>query len=245
MSLSPEEISKEATSYVGGKLVDWGFDVFRKAIVERLSKRRAEEFFQAFAKATADPNARTEDFRNRLNAIMENERDSETLFEAYRAVCLSRSKILGPRCIALLTARIVSENRVATPKEEQWGQAYEMLSDVEIGETFRYFSEQFLIVRHPEKAHLLNDGLLTIIWYTDTVAQGNEIIQSPLMRIYAIRYINWFRCAHRYSGNSCQRVFGESLRLILLPVRQCGDCSSAITELHRSSADDDCTRHDP
>lgn len=178
--MSPEEISKEAASYVGGKLVDWGFDAFRKVVVERLSKRRAEEFFRAFAKATADPKSATNDFRERLNSMMENERDSETLFEAYRAVCLSRSKTLGPRCIALLTARIVSEKRAATPKEEQWGQAYEMLSDVELGEIWRYYTEKFRLARNSDAEHILKDGLLTIIWYTDSIAQGTEIIQSPL-----------------------------------------------------------------
>jgi len=127
-----------------------------------------------------DPKPQADEIREKLDAIMADERNSETMFEAYRAVCLCKSKILGPRCIALLTAKIVAAGRYANPKEEQWGQAYELLSDIELGEIWRYYAERFRLARNSDKEHLLKEGLLTVIWYTDTIAQDNEIIQSPL-----------------------------------------------------------------
>jgi hypothetical protein len=57
---------------------------------------------------------------------------SAVVFDAYRSVCLTKSKALGPRIIALLTAEIVTSHRPADEDEESIVSATEELSDREL-----------------------------------------------------------------------------------------------------------------
>ena len=59
---------------------------------------------------------------------------SEIVFEAYRAVCLTKSKSLGPRIIALLTAEIVIAKSTADSSDQLIFAAAEELSDAELEE---------------------------------------------------------------------------------------------------------------
>jgi hypothetical protein len=67
-----------------------------------------------------------------LTEILEDDLCSEVLFEAYRHVALSKSRELGPRIIALLTAALVNEGRHASEHEEAMFLAAENLSDDEL-----------------------------------------------------------------------------------------------------------------
>ncbi len=117
--------------HVSGKLLDKLGASFRTHVVERWSRRRAEAFFDEFCrelsrqKETVDPDHLDRAFTN----ILEDEGCSEVLFDAYRRVAFSKSRELGPRIIALLTAEIVVERRVASDVEEAMFLAAENLTD--------------------------------------------------------------------------------------------------------------------
>src|SRR5258708_35858215 len=95
----------------------------------------------------------TEDVDERLTAILEDEAKSEVLFEAYRRVCLSTSKRLGPRIVGLLTGRLVLEGRMADDTEERIFAAAESLSDAELIEFMKSYYE------HRRKAEGVTNSL--------------------------------------------------------------------------------------
>jgi hypothetical protein len=63
--------------------------------------------------------------------------NSETVFDAYRRACLSRSRDLGPRIIALITAVLVGEEWGPTDQEEMILDVAERLNDGELDEVVR------------------------------------------------------------------------------------------------------------
>jgi hypothetical protein len=107
---------------------------FGKSVIERWTRYRAERFFEAFVGALATEAtsgveaSNTEQF---LSCILEDEVRSEALYDAYRRVCFSKSKNLGPRIIGLLTAQLVNKGRMATTEEEAIFEGAELLSDME------------------------------------------------------------------------------------------------------------------
>ena len=95
----------------------------------------SNEFFMAFLQAIAAEQRsgmRSQIVDDLLSDISEDERKSETLFDAYRCVALARSKIVGPRVVGLLTAQIVLEDRCATDEEESVFLASEDMTDSEL-----------------------------------------------------------------------------------------------------------------
>src|SRR5437868_4854945 len=89
---------------------------FGKAVVERWSRHRAERFFEAFAEGL-DRGARSDggplDSEAMLTQILNDETKTEVMFDAYRRVCLAKSKTIGPRMIGLLTAELVLKGKMA------------------------------------------------------------------------------------------------------------------------------------
>src|SRR4051794_3456477 len=80
---------------------------FGGAVVERWTRYRAECFLQSFVKAVQFEHAsgvESEETDRLLNKILEDENNSQILFDAYRTVCFSKSKEVGPRIVGLLTA---------------------------------------------------------------------------------------------------------------------------------------------
>jgi hypothetical protein len=76
--------------------------------------------------------------RQYLERIEDDEKLSEILFTAYRSVAFSRSKLIGSRIIAYLTAQMVHDGRVATDEEELVFLASEELTDKDFLELSKY-----------------------------------------------------------------------------------------------------------
>lgn len=113
----------------------------KQKVIERWSRYRAERFFESFldevAKQADDryQSASLDELLDRLDA--EDEATS-TLFDAYRRVCLSASRDVGPRIIGLLTAEVVLASRSASDGEERMFQAAELLTDADFKELVDY-----------------------------------------------------------------------------------------------------------
>lgn len=117
---------------------------FGKAVVERWTRYRAECFFEGFAAALDEETVvgtQTEKVDGLLDRILEDDTKSEALFDAYRRVCFSKSKTLGPRIIGLLTGRLVRAGRMADSSEESIFAAAELLSDGEFIEFMKSYHD--------------------------------------------------------------------------------------------------------
>lgn len=122
------------TSFALGKLVDTFMDKFGTAVVRRWTQRRANEFFTAFLHAVQEEERTgrsSHDLNTLLKKILDDEKSSETLFDAYRHVAFAQSKIIGPRVIGILTARLILDGRMATDEEEGVFLASESMTDSE------------------------------------------------------------------------------------------------------------------
>jgi hypothetical protein len=126
--------------YVAGKVVDVLGKKFKSGVIERWTRRRSEQFIRTFCDLVAEgkDDAEIEPF---LTAIVEDEDKSAALFDAYRRVALSASPVLGPRIIALVTARIVSESRQPTVEEEKILSVAEKMTDAELSEARNQFDK--------------------------------------------------------------------------------------------------------
>jgi hypothetical protein len=119
--------------HAAGKLLDKFGSSFRAHVIDRWSRRRAEEFFNQFcSEVLRQEDAPPDELDKALTRILEDEVCSEVLFEAYRRVALSKSKSLGPRIIALLTAELVAQGRIAGDAEDTIFSAAENLTDDEL-----------------------------------------------------------------------------------------------------------------
>jgi hypothetical protein len=116
---------------------------FRTNVVERWSKKRAKVFFDQFCRSICEgsPDMTSQRLEELLDKIIDNEANSEALFDAYRRVCLSRSRDIGPRIVAMVIAAAVFEERVLTDGEEQVLLAAESLSDRELQECYEFVNE--------------------------------------------------------------------------------------------------------
>jgi hypothetical protein len=128
--------------FIGGVLADKVLgkvcSLFKTNVIERWSRKRADEFVRTFCDAVSKGRD-TEEALQLLNEIMADEAKSAALFDAYRRVALSSSPTIGPRIIALVTAKIVSQNRDASPDEERILSVSELLNDAEFGEAKDWF----------------------------------------------------------------------------------------------------------
>lgn len=105
-----DPISTLMVGHATGKFLDKLGSSFRTHVIDRWTRRRAEEFFEQFCKEVSSQNGAPtpSELDEELTKLLEDEACSEVLFDAYRRVALSKSKILGPRIIAILTAEIVT-----------------------------------------------------------------------------------------------------------------------------------------
>lgn len=126
--------------YLAGKAVDVLGRKFKSGVIERWSRRRSEQFIRTFCELVAAGKS-DDEIEPYLTAIMDDENKSAALFDAYRRVAMSASPVLGPRIIALVTARIVGEARQPTDEEEKILTAAEKMTDAELIEARRWFNE--------------------------------------------------------------------------------------------------------
>ncbi len=167
-----EPLTSLTVGYVTGKgfdlILDKFGDSFRVNVIDRWSKYRARNFFESFCQAIHEDQINGFDpakVELMLDEILKDEAKSEILFDAYRMVCLARSKEIGPRIIACLTAKIIKENRIATDDEEIIFYAAESLNDSELA-AFANFVEKYQISIKEDKpidrATITNHGDMMI-----------------------------------------------------------------------------------
>lgn len=127
-----EPLSAFLAGYGTDKLTGLAERMVSKHVIERWSRKRAKEFYRYFCATllASDPNEET--LQDLLNELLEDEAKSEIVFEAYRLVCLTKSKTIGPRIIAVVVAEIVQRDGIANDEEEMLLAAAEALSDGEL-----------------------------------------------------------------------------------------------------------------
>lgn len=108
---------------------------FTATVIERWSTYRAERFFESFVVEVERElilGDSSDKLVEQLDRLLRDDRSSETLFDAYRRVALSRSRDYGPRIIAILTAQLIAQQRRATVAEERLFDVAENLNDSEL-----------------------------------------------------------------------------------------------------------------
>ncbi|MFH1265638.1 MAG: hypothetical protein ABIK89_07905 [Planctomycetota bacterium] len=134
--------------HAAGKLIDHVAGQFRVHVIERWTKKRAQLFFEQFCQEVAA--GTSERFEDYLSKIFENETCSEVLYDAYRSVCLTKSKTLGPRIIAVQTAELLLQNRQAEYVEQTIFEVAEQMTDEEIAECVEFIEQQRRHADNPE-----------------------------------------------------------------------------------------------
>jgi hypothetical protein len=124
--------------YLAEKMVGRFCSLFKTNVIERWSRKRAEEFVKTFCNAVTE-GVHNDEIANKLDEMMADDSKSAALFDAYRRVALSASATIGPRIIALVTARIIAESRDTTPTEERIMAVAELLTDAEFAEAKDWF----------------------------------------------------------------------------------------------------------
>lgn len=165
-----EPFSSLAVGYATGKLTELVESTIRANVIERWGRHRARQFFEAFCEAVTDEKTSEADLQQRLDDLLSDDRRSEVLFDAYRSVCLTRSKTLGPRVIALLTAELVMGESVADDGESAIFGAAEELSDSELIEFSEFAMQHHMRAKENTKdsCSLTDAGGVRIQWGEET-----------------------------------------------------------------------------
>lgn len=184
-----DPVSAFLSGHVAGKLLDGIASRFKTSVIERWTRRRAEEFFSEFCERVAtlaDEPTSAEDLSAMLDELLEDESNSEVLFEAYRSVALSRSKRLGPRIIAIVTAELLLEETSASDIDETILQAAENLSDEDLLELAQFLRWQQERANDENVKHVKTDlnGDVLVEWHNQQFdsnwRKDSDITLSPL-----------------------------------------------------------------
>lgn len=173
-----EPLTALVVDYVKGQLIDRVVGGFRTHVIERWTKRRAETFFKQFClTVSADSESTDPDqLDEMLDRLLRDETCSEILFDAYRSVCFSRSKEMGPKIIAILAAELVLKRRRANLEEDELFWAAENLDDEELREFAAFFDKEHERAQQPpEKPSRYsstatlgeNGNAVRICWYKE------------------------------------------------------------------------------
>ena len=99
------------TTYLGSTALERAADLFGKKVIGRWADYRARRFIEQFVEAVAAEDKRSAeeaDVDQRLTDIVADERKAAALFDAFRRVCFSASREIGPRVLALHMAEVVA-----------------------------------------------------------------------------------------------------------------------------------------
>ena len=129
------------TSLALGEATSRLVSVVKEKVIGRWTKARSAKFFEAFLQEVEleQLGGRSDSLEGLLEHIIEDESCSEVIFDAYRSVCLTKSKSIGPKIIGLLTAKLVLEEREADEFEEDLLEAAERLSDDEFMDAVQFY----------------------------------------------------------------------------------------------------------
>ena len=143
---------------------------FTGSVIQRWTRHRAECFLESFANAvevelSSGKNLHEVDVL--LDAMLADEVKSAVLFDAYRRVCFTQSKTLGPRILGLLTGRLILQGRMASEEEERIFESAESLSDGEFMKFLQVYQEYFAkaeVVTDQTKPIHIHDGAVIVRW---------------------------------------------------------------------------------
>ncbi len=139
---------------------------FGTKVVERWTRYRAEKFFEGFVESLAeelDTGVESINADDTLEKILDDDTKSEVLFDAYRTVCFTKSKTLGPKIVGILTGYLVAEGRMAVGAEEDVFRAAEYLSDKDLIDLFKEFR------RRAQDADASKDPKKDVHWVGDAI----------------------------------------------------------------------------
>lgn len=104
--------------------------------------KRQRHYFEQFLKSYPQEIQSGEE-TNTLDVLFQkieaSDEMKEMLFEVYRKVCLSVSKKLGPKTMAILSSKLCHEDRVANEVEELIFEACENLNDIELRSIVKFW----------------------------------------------------------------------------------------------------------
>lgn len=161
------------TGHISGKALDRIGDLFRVHVIERWSRYRAGQFLEQLCiEVQREENGwKSQSLTGLIDIILDDAIATEVLFDAYRRVTLSRSKTLGPRVIAILTARILAEERTADSNEEVMMDAVESLYDDELKEFASFVHGYMQDAIDPKKKDVsfAKNGEIRIGWHREQI----------------------------------------------------------------------------
>jgi hypothetical protein len=139
-----DSLTTLAVDYATGLVIDKVAGTFWTRVIEPWTKKKADTFFQQFCKSVCESHKYSSDsqLQKALDTLLENESSSEKMYDAYRSLCVSRSKLIGPRIIAVITAMLINDNRPAAKEEKSLFAAAETLDDSEFREFRAFFEEK-------------------------------------------------------------------------------------------------------
>ncbi|MGG6463714.1 hypothetical protein, partial [Solilutibacter silvestris] len=168
-----------ATGYIADKLTELVESLVKRKVIERWTRQRAIQFYRTFCSELLNGELEGNSLHERLDELLEDDAKSEIVFEAYRSVCLSKSKRYGPRIIAIVVAGIVQDDGIASPEDELILAAAEILSDDELEQ----FRDELLKVGHLQPPHeLLAERQIDSNFNSSTI----EITTSPLAHTHGV-----------------------------------------------------------
>lgn len=166
-----DPVSTTVAGYLLDKVIQISEKTVQTHVIERWTRHRAKQFFETFCQSLLDLGLADSDIAATLDDLLSDEHKSAAVFDAYRAVCLSRSKDIGPRIIAILTAELVLANSTASSPDSMVFSAAEELTDHELCD-FAHFSmthEKKGESSLPNGTRLLENGSLEILIATDAI----------------------------------------------------------------------------
>jgi len=171
-----DPITSLVISHTAGKIFDRFALSFHTNVIERWSNYRVKQFLGEFYSKISMELCGKATNKNEaiLNNLLENEKVTEVLFDAYRRVSLSRSKTIGPRVIGFFTARAVVEKREPNVVEESMMSAAEQLYDDELIEYSKFIKMYRDLSKdgNSKSVSLSEHGVLHIKWHSEQVDSG-------------------------------------------------------------------------
>lgn len=134
---------------------------FKSTVIERWTRYRASAFFDSFCRVVdieGETGVETPKLDEMIRSMLSSEVKSEILFDAYRRVCFSASKDLGPKIIGILAARLVNAGVVADEHQELMFSAAEALTDSELVEFSVYHKDIFKRVGGDDRGVRRHEG---------------------------------------------------------------------------------------
>ena len=142
---------------------------FTSLVIEKWTQYRAAKFFESYSieLAKALEAGKWGDLNQMTDEIFSDDLKTEILFDSYRRVCFTKSKLLGPRILGVLTAMLILEGRKATEEEEIIFECAEGLADPEFVEIVKFYFECLEKSKKGKPDVKEYGGEITIEWCVD------------------------------------------------------------------------------